>query len=304
MGQILDWCGRACWLLGVLAAATLAGVSLAGASLADEAPRRGALLYEVRAPGGQNPSYLFGTIHSEDPRILDLPGPVLTAFADSPAFALEVVPDTEAIIKSMVTMTYTDGRTLREVLPADMYPEVAAALQGLGMPPAAFRDFKPWAVLTLISVPPAGSGEFLDMRLYRTAKEAGKRILGLESMEEQLAVFDDMGESDQIALLREALGSRDELPVMFESLIEAYLARNLDTLMERSEHYLQGNDPRLAALFREAAVESRNRRMAQRMLPLFDQGGWFIAVGALHLPGVNGILSLVEQKGYRVTPVH
>ncbi|MBS1201739.1 MAG: hypothetical protein H6R22_248, partial [Chromatiaceae bacterium] len=153
MGQILDWCGRACWLLGVLAAATLAGVSLA-----DEAPRRGALLYEVRAPGGQNPSYLFGTIHSEDPRILDLPGPVLTAFADSPAFALEVVPDTEAIIKSMVTMTYTDGRTLREVLPADMYPEVAAALQGLGMPPAAFRDFKPWAVLTLISVPPAGSG--------------------------------------------------------------------------------------------------------------------------------------------------
>jgi len=299
MAQILDRCGRACWLLAVLATATLTG-----ATLADEAPRRGALLYEVSAPGGQNPSYLFGTIHSEDPRILDLPGPVLTAFADSPAFALEVVPDTEAIIKSMVTMTYTDGRTLREVLPADMYPEVAAALQGLGMPPAAFRDFKPWAVLTLISVPPAGSGEFLDMQLYRKAKDAGKRILGLESMQEQLAVFDDMSESDQIALLREALGSRDELPVMFESLIEAYLARNLDTLMERSEHYLQGNDPRLAALFREAAVESRNRRMAQRMLPLFDQGGWFIAVGALHLPGVNGILSLVEQKGYRVTPVH
>ncbi|MFZ0788685.1 MAG: TraB/GumN family protein [Chromatiaceae bacterium] len=299
MGQILDWCGRACWLLAALATATLAG-----AALADEAPRRDALLYEVRAPGGQNPSYLFGTIHSEDPRILDLPGPVLTAFADSPAFALEVVPDTEAIIKSMVTMTYTDGRTLREVLPADLYPEVAAALQGLGMPPAAFRDFKPWAVLTLISVPPAGSGEFLDMRLYRTAKDAGKRILGLESMEEQLAVFDDMNESDQIALLREALGSRDELPAMFESLIEAYLARNLDTLMERSEHYLQGTDPRLSALFREAAVESRNRRMAQRMLPLFDQGGWFIAVGALHLPGVNGILNLLEQKGYRVTPVH
>lgn len=299
MGQILDWCGRACWLLAALATATLAG-----AALADEAPRRDALLYEVRAPGGQNPSYLFGTIHSEDPRILDLPGPVLTAFADSPAFALEVVPDTEAIIKSMVTMTYTDGRTLREVLPADLYPEVAAALQGLGMPPAAFRDFKPWAVLTLISVPPAGSGEFLDMRLYRTAKDAGKRILGLESMEEQLAVFDDMNESDQIALLREALGSRDELPAMFESLIEAYLARNLDTLMERSEHYLQGTDPRLSALFREAAVESRNRRMAQRMLPLFDQGGWFIAVGALHLPGENGILNLLEQKGYRVTPVH
>jgi uncharacterized protein len=299
MGQILDWCGRASRLLAVVAAATLTA-----ASLADEAPRRGALLYEVRAPGGQNPSYLFGTIHSEDPRILDLPEPVLTAFADSPAFALEVVPDTEAIIKSMVTMTYTDGRTLREVLPADMYPEVATALEGLGMPPAAFRDFKPWAVLTLISVPPTGSGDFLDMRLYRRAAEAGKRILGLESMEEQLAVFDDMSESDQIALLREALESRDELPAMFESLIEAYLARDLDTLMERSEHYLQGKDPRLAALFREAAVESRNRRMAQRMLPLLDQGGWFIAVGALHLPGAGGILSLVEQKGYRVTPVH
>lgn len=299
MGQILDWCSRACWLLGLLAA-----VVLSGAVQANEAPRRGAILYEVRAPDGQTANYLFGTIHSEDPRVLDLPGPVLKAFADSPSFALEVVPDTEAIIKSMVTMTYTDGRTLREVLPEDLYPEAAAALQGLGMPPAAFRDFKPWAVVTLISVPPAETGEFLDMQLYRKALKAGKHVLGLESMEEQLAVFDDLSESDQIALLREALESREELPAMFEALIAAYLERDLDALMERSEQYLQGRDPRLAARFREAAVESRNRRMAQRMLPLFDQGGWFIAVGSLHLPGVNGILSLIEQKGYRVIPVH
>lgn len=288
---------HALWLLALLALA-----SLCGAAQGDATAARRPILYEVRAPEGQTSSYLFGTIHSEDARVIDLPGPVAQAFADSPSFALEVVPDSEAIIKSMVTMTFTDGRTLREVLPDDLYGETAAALEGIGMPPAAFRDFKPWAVVTLISVP-AETGDFLDLRLYRAALEAGKPIKGLESIEEQLAVFDDLSETDQIALLREALKSRNELPEMTETLIRAYLAGDLEALMERSERYLQAGDPRLAALFREAAVDSRNHRMTERLLPLLDQGGWFIAVGALHLAGQSGILRLIEQQGYQAVPV-
>jgi hypothetical protein len=296
-----DRIGRGCriwWLSGVLfvLAATL------NPGWGQDTKSANGILYRVRSPAAPTPSYLLGTIHSEDPRVLSLPEPVRTAFEASPALALEVVPNSEAIIKSMVAMTYTDGRTLKEVLPPDLYQRAAEALGGLGMTPAAFQDFKPWAVVTLLSLPPAEKGEFLDLVLYRAALESRKEIKGLETMEEQLAVFDGLSEADQIALLRETLDARDRMPAMFEDLIRAYVAQDLDALMERSELYLQDGDPRLAALFREAAVDSRNRRMAERMQPLLDEGGWFVAVGALHLPGQEGVLRLLEERGYEVRP--
>jgi uncharacterized protein YbaP (TraB family) len=291
-------CYRTWWLLGV-ALYLLGGAFLAWGQ--DAATPRG-MIYKIQAPDTPPPSFILGTIHSEDPRVLDLPAPVRSAFERSPGFVLEVVPDAQAIIKSMITMNYTDGRTLKEVLPPELYRRTAEALQELGMTPEAFKDFKPWAVVTLLSLPPAEKGEFMDLVLYRTAVDAGKEIKGLETMEEQLGVFDGLSESDQIAFLEEALDSRAEMPTLFEELIQAYLAQDLETLMELSERHLQRGDPRLAALFRETAVDSRNRRMAERLGPLLEQGGWFVAIGALHLPGEKGVLRLLEEQGYEVTP--
>ena len=291
-------CDRTWWLLGI--ALTLLGTAILAWGRDASTPR--GMIYRIQAPAAPTPSFILGTIHSEDPRVLDLPAPVRSAFELSPGFVLEVVPDAQAIIKSMITMNYTDGRTLKEVLPTDLYRRTAEALQELGMTPEAFKDFKPWAVVTLLSLPPAEKGEFMDLALYRTAVDAGKEIKGLETMEEQLGVFDGLSESDQIALLEEALDSRAEMPALFEELIQAYLAQDLETLMELSERYLQGGDPRLAALFRETAVDSRNRRMAERLGPLLEQGGWFVAIGALHLPGEKGVLHLLEEQGFEVTP--
>jgi hypothetical protein len=273
-----------------------------GPAWCQDEPAHGGILYQIQSPTASAPSFLLGTIHSEDPRVLALPEPVRAAFAASPRFALEVIPDAEAILKSMITMTYTDGRTLREVLPPDLYGRTAQALGNLGMTPNAFADFKPWAVVTLLSLPPAQDGDFMDLILYRTAIGSGKEIKGLETMEEQLAIFDTMSEEDQIALLKETLDARPQMTALFEDLIRAYLAQDLDTLMARSERYLQDGDPRLAALFREAAVDSRNRRMAERLEPLLHQGGWFVAIGALHLPGEAGVLHLLEKSGFQVTP--
>ncbi len=292
------------------------GVALGAACLADDphppvanadapiAKQTAGILFEIRSPESAGPSYLLGTIHSADARVAKLPAPIRAAFEGSTGFALEVIPDSTAIIKSMVTMTYTDGRTLRDALPEDLYRETAAALGELGMSEDAFRDFKPWAVVTLLSVPPSDSGEFMDMALYRDALARHKRIVGLETMEEQLAVFDDLDERDQVGLLRETLESRDQLPAMLEGLIVAYLARDLDALVRLSERSLEDGDPRIAALFREAAVDARNPRMAARMLPLLDQGGWLIAVGALHLPGEGGLLARLRERGYSVSAVY
>ncbi|EGV16678.1 TraB/GumN family protein [Thiocapsa marina] len=259
------------------------------------------ILFEIRPPTGAPPSFLFGTIHSEDVRVVDLPAPVREAFDASPNVALEVVPDAAAIIRAMITMAFTDGRLLRDVLPADLYLETAAALGDIGMPEEAFKDLKPWAVVTLLSSPPSETGEFLDMLLYRRAIADGKRVEGLETMTEQLAVFDALPETDQITLLRETLASREHLPRLFEALIAAYAERDVEALQQLSERHLADTDPRLAALFQTVVIDSRNHRMVERMAPLLAEGGWFVAIGALHLPGKQGVIELLRRLDYQVT---
>ncbi len=231
---------------------------------------------------------------------MELPPPVRAAFDGAQGFVMEVIPDANAILHSMVTMVYTDGRTLKEVAGPELYRETVEAMLARGMTEQAIRDFKPWAVVTLLSVPPAETGEFLDMRLYRDAQEVDKRVVGLESIDEQLEVFEHLSESDQIALLRETLQSLDQLPVVFERLLETYLQRDLSELLRLSDLYLGAGDPQLAQRFRSAALDVRNRRMAERMLELLGEGGYFIAVGALHLPGEGGVLERLRAAGCEV----
>ncbi|WP_240905549.1 TraB/GumN family protein [Thiorhodococcus mannitoliphagus] len=262
------------------------------------------LLFEVKPASSAAPSYLFGTIHSEDPRVTRLPAEVQAAFNACPGFALEVVPDTSAIIEAMMTMTYTDGRQLRDVLPAGLYAEVREALAELSMGEEAFKDFKPWAVMTQLSTPRGETGDFLDVKLYREAVAGHKRIAGLETMEEQLAIFDDLEEADQIALLEETLDARGALPRMFEQLTLAYLQRDLKRLQALSDASLEESEPRLAALFRATVIDARNRRMASRMIQRLDEGGWFVAIGALHLTGETGVVGLLRGMGYSVRRVY
>jgi uncharacterized protein YbaP (TraB family) len=284
---------------GVLALALFAWWVLAAAQTSTEV----GLLFEVRS-ADSTPSWLFGTIHSEDPRVTELPRPVRSAFSNAERFAMEVVPDAEAILKSMVTMVYTDGRTLKDVVGPDLYGDVVEAANAREMSEAAIRDFRPWAVVTLLSVPPAETGEFLDMRLYKDALAEGKPVVGLESIDEQLAVFENLSESDQVLLLRETLEAGDQLPGVFQRLIDAYLRRDLAELLRLSDLYLSAGDPLLAERFRAAALDVRNRRMAERMMDLLEEGGYFIAVGALHLPGKDGILNRLRAAGYQVIWVY
>jgi hypothetical protein len=213
---------------------------------------------------------------------------------------MEAIPDSEAIIRSMVTMVYTDGRSLEEVVGGALYAETVEAMANLGMPEEAIKDFKPWAVVTLLSVPPAKTGEFLDLRLYKAAVASGKDVFGLESIEEQLAVFENLTQREQVALLRETLDVREELPAVFERLIGAYLERDLDQLLRLSDEYLRGGDEELAKRFRVSALDVRNERMVERMDSYLADGDCFIAVGALHLPGRDGILNRLRGAGYQV----
>ena len=274
----------------------LVWLALAGPLAAAGTFDRG-LLFRVVPPERGAPSFLFVTIHSEDPRVLALPAPVRLHLDRARVFVLEVVPDADALSASVAAMTYDDGRLLSDLLPEDVYRDSIAALAARGLPEVAVRAFKPWAVMTLLSMPVAKTGQFLDLELYQRALANGTPVLGLETTQEQLAVFEGLGEADQVALLRETLAFLPELPAMFQSLIDAYERRDLAALMQLSDGYLGTADAALASRFQSALIDTRNARMAERLLPMIEQGGHFIAVGALHLPGRGGVLERLAAAG-------
>ncbi len=291
--------------LGLMAVslAVLSWLSGTGAASAQPGGFTQGLLFEI-AVDGVAPSYLFATIHSEDPKVIQLPPPVQAAFDRAQGFVMEAIPDGDAAVKSMSLMAYADGRSLEQVLPADLYEQTLRVMASRGMSEEAIRNFKPWALVATLSTPPSATGEFLDMRLYRAAVSQGKPTAGLETMEEQIALLDGLSEADQVTLLRETLATYPELGGVFRRLVAAYVRRDLSTLVQLSDMYSRWGSPELAERFQRTAIDERNQRMAERMRPLLAKGGQFIAVGALHLPGPGGLLQRLADQGYRVRALY
>lgn len=257
------------------------------------------LLFEVTG-GGPLPSYLFGTFHSDDPRVVSLPPPVQVAFDAAEGFVMEAIPDPEAVAKARLVMVYGDDRRLRSVLAPDIYAQAVEAAARRGLPEASIERLKPWALVTLLSAPPNSTGEFLDLFLYRLALDQGKPVAGLETLGEQMAIFDGFTEAEQAALLRDTLATVGELNEVYARLVAAYARRDLDALVQLNTMYRRWGSPELAARIQRLAIDERNARMVERLGPLLAQGGRFIAVGALHLPGPQGVLQRLVDAGLAV----
>jgi uncharacterized protein YbaP (TraB family) len=274
----------------------------ASSALAETARQRG-LLWEI-GRAGQPAGYLFGTIHSEDPAVLTLPAPVQQAFDAAEKVVLEVQLDMDAMLFSSQVMLLGEGRRLSEITGKDLFQQVARAIQTRGIPEIVLDRMKPWAVAVTLSMPAPESGEVLDMRLYQQALQAGKQVVGLESIREQLAVFDDMPESKQVVLLQDAVDNFPELDAMHRELLDAWMRRDLAALMAINTAAMQAGDQELAEEFQDRLIVRRNKRMAERLLPYLQEGKVFVAVGALHLPGETGLLNLLEQRGYTVRALY
>lgn len=280
------------------------GILLLGVSLVATADDTGrGLLWEISKPGIA-PSYLFGTIHSEDPEVLALAEPVEHAFSGSNFVVLEVLLDLEAMMYSSTVMLMTDGRLLSDILDESLFRQTAAVMQTRGIPELVLERMKPWAVATALAMPVAETGMVLDMALYQQALKDGKQVVGLETIQEQLDVFEGMSMNDQVALVRDSVEQFSGIDAMHETLIDAWKERDLAAMLAINEAAMETGDQRMAEDFQRRLVTDRNRRMADRMQPYLKQGKAFVAVGALHLPGEQGLLNLLEQRGYSVRVIY
>lgn len=259
------------------------------------------LLWKIEKPGIR-PSYLYGTMHVSDERVTRLPVKVETAFVTAQQFVMEMVLNFKAIGLVSSASFFNDGNSLAAIMSPEDYRQLNQLLaKRLQLTEDAVRYMKPWAVLMTLMMPAdqqMGDAP-LDMQLFRRAAQQGIPVAGLETPQEQVDVFDKVKLSDQVWLLNRAVEEIDKTDAQWDGMLKAYLQRDLAELVLIQQAAMYA-DSEIDDLFMERLVDKRNQLMAERMQPYLQKGQAFIAIGALHLPGENGVLHLLEKQGYSV----
>ncbi|MGE4091330.1 MAG: TraB/GumN family protein [Candidatus Binatia bacterium] len=272
------------------------------------------LLWRIDSPlaGARRvqPSYIFGTMHSGDPRILKLTTTVEPTLKKSDSFCMELLATPAAVATLSQSLLYTNGQTLSSVIGNDLFRKLVPLMNAHGIPEPMLTLFKPWAVIMGLSAPPQEQASLsLDFALHNIAKQSGKQVCGIETVEEQISVFEEIPLADQIAILRDLTKGEqplERLTQQREQLAARYLARDLSGLLSLS-YDLTADDPngrRILTQFLRRLTDKRNVRMVERLVPRLQQESVFIAVGALHLPGKNGILQMLADRGYAVSVMY
>lgn len=262
------------------------------------------LLWRVETPAGAG--HVFGTIHVEDPRVTDLPHPVARAFDESRSVTIELSLEPGNVMALASRMVLQDGRDLAGIAGPELFGKAAAMTAKLGLPEQALLLFKPWAAALLLMVPQQDPEKVLDVVLARRAAAQGKPVHELETVMEQADVFDGMAETDQVALLRYAVENRQDVARTTGELVKAWLARDLAAMWRISQEGVgaAAETRRLNEVFLQRVLVARNGRMAERMDARLKEGGAFVAVGALHLYGADGVLALLQKRGWHVYRVY
>jgi uncharacterized protein len=271
---------------------------------------------------GPVPSYLYGTVHVPDPRVLELPEVVRNAFNASDVFNAEIPLDAGTQASLLGKIMLPPGQDLRKIAGEEVFGRLAkviAKVLGSAAPPgvadilaSTMAGMKPWAVMSQIELleffPDIAAGrQPLDAMLYAMAEKAGKELGALETVEDQLGVFEAFTNEEQIKMLVASMDDieKPEVPGLSptQKLIALYLAGDLDKLAGAAYHELEG-DPALDKKVMARLVHDRNTAMTAKIVELTAKKpvrSHFFAVGALHYAGDTGIVTQLAKKGIKVT---
>ena len=243
------------------------------------------LLWEVTSPNSERPSYLFGTMHDTDENIFNLPDSVMLGIDACDGFATEVAFD-EAL-NSFMGLMISGGVEVNESRSKSGLMERLEELlggDGAGSSPDPMRLFQ-----NLGEEYEAGEDRetFLDAFLYRVARDDGKVVGGLEKIEDQISLL--IGDNEDVF--------RDGPPNSLSRLKTAYISGDLDAI----EEFI--NLPEVSQAFRDEVLTKRNYVMAHSADSLIRLRPTFVAVGAAHLPGEEGLIQLMRDRRYRLRAV-
>jgi uncharacterized protein len=253
--------------------------------------------------------WLFGTFHLLPPALEWRTEQVMGAFESADTIWMEVDllnPEAEqqgAVLIQQLGMN-PPGVTLSSLLDDETRALLAQVAPAVGAPVPTLEPMRPWLVALLLSVsqiqalgydPAAGVELVLDAQ----GQEAGKSFRYFETVAEQLGFFAGLSTDIQAAWLAQTLREMADLPQQVEALTVAWVTGDTDAIDE----YINGSMREQSPEIYEVLIENRNRAWIPDILSILEQGGvHFVAVGAGHLTGDDGLVALLEAKG--VTAVH
>lgn len=256
--------------------------------------------------------YLFGTIHMNDKRVNKVRENILGIFDGMNSFAMESFPSDHywnpyhggKMIKA--DMTLPEGQTLEQLIGEGLYARVEEVLSQMGLDQETILHMKPWAAMRSFAVKSDNSEDMiLDYKLLDRAAAQKKDLYQVESIEEFLVTFYAMPLDVQIKLLEFTVNSYDQMANTINQMLIAYLEEDLSKMYKISTSFIP-DDPenkRYRETYLKHVVKDRNVVMEHYMRKPMREKKTFIAIGALHLYGDQGVLALIEKDGYRVTRV-
>lgn len=270
------------------------------------------LLWKISGNGLDKPSYIFGTHHvaplSMKDSIAGMPEALKAVTQVYGELVMEDMMKPEMLMKMQQAMMLPGDTTLKSLFTSTQYDSVASVVkENIGMEMAMFDKVKPAAlnaqlavVLSAKAVKGYNPQEQLDTWFQTQAKQAGKKVGGLESAESQIDVLYNAQSLERQAQQLYCSATHIDYGIdMTRRLAEAYLNQDLDKLLEIMEEKM-GNACDSTPEEEEALIYGRNANWAKQIPGIMKQASTLFVVGAGHLPGERGVLKLLEKQGYTV----
>ena len=266
-----------------------------------------ALLWKISGNDLTKPSFLFGTIHIINKEDFFLPEGTLGAIEDSEKMVFEInmedMSDMSAAMSLMQKAFMDDNLTLKDLITPDEYKLVGDHFKKLGFPLMFFERIKPMFLTVFASgdMDPmdmkSGKIKSYEMEFMEMAKDSKMPMGGLETIDFQMSVFDSIPYKAQAQMLVESIQSGDTGTDQFKQMVDIYKNQDLNAMQEMfaaEQGGLEGYD--------DILIVGRNKNWIPQMVNLMAVQPTFFAVGAGHLGGKFGVINLLKEEGYKLTP--
>lgn len=261
------------------------------------------LLWKISGNGLKEPSYIFGSHHMAPLSITDSIEGFKKAFESTRQLYGEVDFSTASITPSQETMKIMmmpEEKQLSSLYSKEDYNKIdSICKQYLNMDIKMFNMTKPMVLALQLEVimyskyfPDALNGKIVDMEMQKIARENGKPVKGLETMEFQMNVMFNMPLEEQAAYLLEIAGKENCYSDKIKEISDAYMSQDINKME------MQGNEEFIRKL-----VYDRNHNWVEQFRTIMPQTATFFVVGAGHLPGKKGMIELLRNEGYTVEAV-
>ena len=260
------------------------------------------LLWKIETPGVKQPSYLFGTMHLIRKEYFYFPASLEKIIKKSSVVVLEL-PGLPDPLEAMKYVMLDEGSFFDYFTPQQTDTILQWAQQKMGMSEDLFRSafsmFKPFIVIqTATQLQFMGQTESYEVTIQTLAQQNKIPLEGLETVAEQMKIFDDLTQAQQAEMVMESIRNEAEAKALTDHMQALYRRQQIDSL-----YTMIHEEGGVLADEQNAFLDQRNLNWIPKIQAYATRGKAFIAVGAGHLGGENGVIRLLEKAGCKVTPV-